>query len=131
VDLHDIVSMLSEVFTIVGLLVGIPLYIAGVSMRGFGNRWVQTDGVIAQSARGPVIRWFDTDGEVHEALADSHEAANLSTGDDIPVWFRPHTPSRGRTHPPDHDGKALRLTGLILIGVGAGAAVLGIVLLFL
>jgi hypothetical protein len=130
VDLHDIVSMLSEIFTIVGLLAGIPLYIAGLSMRGFGGRWVQTDGVIAQTARGPVIRWFDTDGEVHEALADSEEATGLDTGDDIPVWFRPHTPSRGRTHPPDHDGKALRLTGLILIGVGVGSAIFGIVLLF-
>jgi hypothetical protein len=131
VDLHDIVSMLTEIFTIVGLLGGIPLYIAGVSMRGFGGRWAETDGVIAQSARGPVIRWFDTDGDVHEAPADSPESAGLSTGDDIRVWFRPHTPSRGRTHPPEHDGKALRLTGLVLIGVGAGSAVLGIVLLFI
>jgi hypothetical protein len=130
VDLHDIVSMLSEIFTIVGLLVGIPLYIAGLSMRGFGGRWVETDGVIAQTAQGPVIRWFDTTGEVHEALADSHESVSLAPGDDITVWFRSHAPERCRTHSPDHDGKALRLTGLILICIGAGSAILGIVLLF-
>jgi hypothetical protein len=130
VDLHDIVSMLSEVFTIVGLLVGIPLYIAGLSMRGFGGRWIETDGVIAQTQQGPVIRWFDSTGEVHEALADSHESVALVPGDDITVWFRSHAPARCRTHSPDHDGKALRLTGLILIGIGAGSAILGIILLF-
>lgn len=129
-DLHDIVSMLSEIFTIVGLLVGLPLYITGLSMRGFGSRWVQTDGVIAQTSQGPVIRWFDSTGEVHEALADSHESVSLEPGDDITVWFRPRSPERCRTHSPDHDGKALRLTGLILLGIGVGSAVLGIVLLF-
>ena len=58
VDLHDIVSMLSEIFTIVGLLVGIPLYIVGLSVRGFGGRWVQTDGVMRPRHRAghPLVR---------------------------------------------------------------------------
>jgi hypothetical protein len=130
VELHDIVSMLSEIFTIVGLLVGLPLYLVGLSMRGFGGRWVKTDGVIAESAQGSVIRWFDTTGEVHEALADSPESNSLEPGSDVPVWFRAHVPSRGRTHTPEQDGKALRLAGLILLAVGVGSAILGLVLLF-
>jgi hypothetical protein len=130
VDLHDLVSLLSEIFSFVGFLVGIPLYIAGLSVRGFGGRWVQTDGVIAQTAQGPVIRWFDGEGDVHEAHADTHETVGLRPGDDITVWFSRRAPSRCRTHSPDHDGKALRLTGLILIGVAVAAAILGVVLLF-
>jgi hypothetical protein len=130
VDLHDIVSILSEIFSIVGLLVGIPLYLVGLSVRGFGHRWVQTDGVVAATSAGPVIRWFDSTGEVHEALADSHETAHLNPGDDVTLWFNARSPERCRTHSPDHDGKALRLTGLILAGIGAGSAILGIVLLF-
>lgn len=129
-NVHDIVSLLSEIFSIVGLLVGIPLYIVGWSMRGFGGRWVQTDGVVAAAGTGRVIRWFDQAGEVHEAPADSHETAHLDAGDDVTVWFNARAPERSRTHTPDHDGKALRLTGLILIGVGLGSAVLGVVLLF-
>ena len=126
----DIVSMLTELFTIVGLLVGLPLYLVGLSVRGFGGRWVKTDGVIAKTAQGSVIRWFDTTGEVHEALADSPESTDLEPGSDIPVWFRAHFPSRGRTHPPDQDGRALRLAGLILLAVGVGSAILVIVLVF-
>lgn len=124
------VSLLSEIFSIVGLLVGIPLYIAGLSVRGFGGRWLTTDGVVAQGRTGTVIRWFDGDGDVHEAPADNHETAGLQPGDDIPVWFHRRDPSRCRTHSPDHDGKALRLTGLILIVIGLGSAILGVVLLF-
>ena len=129
-DLHAIISMLTEIFTIVGLLVGLPLYIAGLSVRGFGGRWVQTDGVVAATASGPVIRWFDSTGEVHEALADSHETVHLDPGDDVTVWFSARSPERCRTHSPDHDGKALRLTGLILLALGVASAILGIVLLF-
>lgn len=129
-DLHDLISLLSEIFSIVGLLVGIPLYIAGLSMRGFGGRWVQTDGVIAQASQGPVIRWFDGEGDVHEARADTHETDGLRPGDDITVWFLGRAPHRCRTHSPDHDGKALRLTGLILLAVGIASAILGVVLLF-
>ena len=126
-DLHDIISLLSEIFTIVGLLIGVPLYIIGLSVRGFGHRWVQADGVVAA---GPVIRWFDSTGEVHEARADSHETVHLEPGDDVTLWFNARSPERCRTHSPDHDGKALRLTGLILIGLGVGSAILGIILLF-
>ncbi|WP_241983727.1 MULTISPECIES: DUF3592 domain-containing protein [unclassified Cryobacterium] len=129
-DLHDIVSMLSEIFTIVGLLVGVPLYIIGLSVRGFGGRWVEADGVVAATTSGPVIRWFDTTGEVHEARADSHETVHLEPGDDVTLWFNARAPERCRTHSPDHDGKAWRLTGLILTSLGLGSAVLGIVLLF-
>lgn len=47
------------------------------------------------------------------------------------VWFSPRSPWRVRTHAPELDGRALRVTGLVLIGIGALAAVAGIVLLFL
>ena len=129
-DLHDIISLLSEIFTIVGLLIGVPLYTIGLSVRGFGHRWVQADGVVAATKTGSVIRWFDTTGEVHEARADSHETAHLEPGDDVTLWFNARAPERCRTHSPDHDGKALRLTGLSLIGLGVGSAILGIILLF-
>jgi hypothetical protein len=131
VDFHEIISLVSEILTLIGLVLGIPLYIAGLSMRGFGGRWVEADGVIAASAAGPVIRWFDETGEVHEAHADTHETHHLEPGDDVTVWFLAHSPDRCRTHSPDHDGKALRLIGLILLGTGVGAGILGIVLLFI
>lgn len=131
-DAHAIAGLLSEILTIVGLLAGAGLFLAGLAVRSSSGRWVRTEGVIASagSGSGTVIRWFDGTGEVHEMPATTHETALLEPGDDVPVWFRPRSPSPCRTHTPDDDGKALRLTGLILLATGAAAAVLGVVLIF-
>ncbi|TFC90752.1 sortase [Cryobacterium sinapicolor] len=129
-DVYSLASLLSEVLTLVGLVVGGALFAAGLVARGVKGRWVLTDGVIASSRAGTVIRWFDRDGEVHECPANTHETHGLAPGDDVPVWFSLRTPSRCRTHTPEVEGRALRLTGLILLGIGAASGVLGIVLLF-
>lgn len=129
-DTHAIAGLLSEILTLVGLLGGGGLFLAGLAARHIRGRWVRTEGVIASAGPGTVIRWFDGIGEVHESPAATHETARLEPGDDVPVWFRPRSPSLCRTHAPDHDGKALRLTGLILLAIGAASAVLGVVLIF-
>lgn len=126
----SLVSLLSEVLTLVGLVVGGVLFAAGLVVRGVKGRWMLTDGVIASSPAGTVIRWFDRDGDVHECPATTHETHRLAPGEDVPVWFNLRTPSRCRTHTPEAEGRALRLTGLILLGIGAASGVLGIVLLF-
>jgi len=129
-DALSLVSLLSEVLTLVGLVVGGVLFAAGLVVRGVKGRWLLTDGVIASSPAGTVIRWFDRDGDVHECPANTHETHRLAPGEDVPVWFNLRTPSRCRTHTPEAEGRALRLTGLILLGIGAASGVLGIVLLF-
>ncbi|TFC49552.1 sortase [Cryobacterium sp. TMT1-21] len=130
-DAQSLAALISEVLTLVGLVVGAALFAAGLFVRGIKGRWLQTDGVIASSASGTVIRWFDTHGEVHERPADTHETHRLPPGEDVPLWFNARTPSRCRTHTPESEGKALRLTGLVLLIVGAASGVLGIVLMFL
>lgn len=154
-DAHAVVSLLSEVLAWVGLPLGAALYIAGLSVRGFGWRWVHTDAVIAAhpparaatrpaaqplgqpaaasaSASPPVhiVRWFDRHGDVHEMPADTEETHALAPGDDVSVWFNSRRPENCRTHSPELDGKGLRLIGLVLLGTGFVATVLGFVLMF-
>ena len=123
-------GILSEILTLVGLIVGAVLYFIGLSVRGISGRWTRTSAVIAASGEGTVIRWFDDFGDVHERPADTHESHHLVPGDDLRVWFRNRAPERCRTHDPDLDGKGLRLIGLVLLGIGALAGVAGIVLMF-
>ncbi|ALD12398.1 DUF3592 domain-containing protein [Clavibacter capsici] len=131
-------SLIIEFLTWIALIPGIALYVAGVSVRVLGRRWTATEGLVAEvpagagSAGGPVrvLRWFDADGEVHEASADAPETRDLPAGSDVRVWFSPRSPWRVRTHAPELDGRALRITGLVLIGIGAAAAVAGIAILF-
>ncbi|WP_241979897.1 DUF3592 domain-containing protein [Cryobacterium glaciale] len=132
----DFAGIVSEILTLVGLVIGALLYMVGLSVRGISGRWTRTTAVIAASgtsAAGPatVIRWFDGDGDVHECPAETHETHHLVPGDDVRVWFRNRDPERCRTHDPELDGKGLRLIGLVLLGIGVLAAVAGIVLMFL
>ena len=130
-------SLIIEFLTWIALVPGILLYVAGVSVRVVGRRWTATEGLVADGPAGAdgassrVLRWFDHEGDVHEAQADAPETRDLPVGSDVRVWFSPRAPWRVRTHAPELDGRALRVTGLVLIGIGALAAVAGIVLLFL
>jgi hypothetical protein len=113
-------SLIAEFLTWIALVPGVVLYVADGSAGA---------GASAPPAR--VLRWFDDDGEVHEAPADTAETRDLAAGSDVRVWFSPRTPWRVRTHAPELDGRALRITGLVLIGIGAVAGIAGIALLFL
>ncbi len=129
-DTLALTSLISEVLSIVGLVLGVTLYLAGMFVRGIQGGWIHADGVIAASGTGTVIRWFDRDGEVHECPATTQETRELPAGEDVPVWFNSRTPSRCHTHAPEAAGRALRLTGLILLGTAVAAAVVGLVLMF-
>ena len=131
VNALDFIGIISEILTLVGLIIGTTLYIVGLSVRGISGRWTRTSAVIAASGAATVIRWFDDLGDVHECPADTHETHHLVPGDDVCVWFRNRHPERCRTHDPDLDGKGLRLIGLVLLGIGVVAGVAGIVLMFL
>ena len=131
VNALDFIGIISEILTLVGLIIGTTLYIVGLSVRGISGRWTRTSAVIAASGPATVIRWFDDLGDVHECPADTHETHHLVPGDDVRVWFRNRYPERCRTHDPDLDGKGLRLIGLVLLGIGVVAGVTGIVLMFL
>ncbi|WP_241990852.1 DUF3592 domain-containing protein [Cryobacterium gelidum] len=131
VNALDFIGIISEILTLVGLIIGTTLYIVGLSVRGISGRWTRTSAVIAASGAATVIRWFDDLGDVHECPADTHETHHLVPGDDVRVWFRNRHPERCRTHDPDLDGKGLRLIGLVLLGIGVVAGVAGIVLMFL
>ena len=131
VNAHDFIGIISEILTLVGLIIGTTLYIVGLSVRGISGRWTRTSAVIAASGPATVIRWFDDLGDVHECPADTHETHHLVPGDDVRVWCRNRYPERCRTHDPDLDGKGLRLIGLVLLGIGVVAGVTGIVLMFL
>jgi len=131
VDPLSFLGILTEILTVVGLLIGATLFIVGLAVRGFSGQWVKTDAVISASSAGTVIRWFDNVGDVHEGEATTPETHHLSPGSDVVLWFRRRSPERCRTHDPELDGKGLRLTGIVLLGLGVVAGIIGIVLMFL
>lgn len=129
-DPFDAVGLIAEAFTWVGFSLGALLFLFGLIPLALSKRWVQTEGVVvAGPPTGETYRWIDNDGEVQEAIAD--DMLPREPGDELTVYFDSWRPWRGRLDSPEHDGRALRVAGLILLGVGVFSVVVSIVLMFI
>jgi len=125
------VSLITELFTWIGLAAGAVLLVVGLIRGAFFRGWTETLGVVVVDAAGNrVYRWLGDDGVLYEAPAIEDETQVLEPGDDVTVYVNPRDPSVGRTDDPTHEGRALRTTGWILLGLGIVAVVVQFVLLF-
>ncbi len=125
------VSLIIELFSWIGLAAGAVLLVVGLVRGAFFRGWTKTLGVVVVDDGGNrMYRWLGDDGSLYEAPAIEDETQVLEPGDDVTVYVNPRDPSVGRTDNPLHEGRALRTTGWILLGLGIVAVVLQFVLLF-
>ena len=130
-DPIDAVSLITEVLSWIGVVTGIVLVVAGFVRRAVFSGWQQTLGVVVIDGRGErVYRWLGDDGVLYEAPANDDETQVLEPGDDVTVYVNPRDPSVGRVDDPSHEGRALRTTGWILLGLGVVSIVVQFALLF-
>lgn len=131
-DPFDAVSLIAEAFTWVGFSVGALLFLLGLIPLALSKRWVKTEGVVvAGPPATDTYRWIDNDGEVQESVADDERLPPREPGDEVTVYFDSWRPWKGRLDSPQNDGKALRVAGVILLGIGALSVVVSLVMLFL
>jgi hypothetical protein len=122
-----------ELITWVTLIPGIGLLTAGFAQRSFASKYEETWGVVIPSPAGtayPWFRWMDLDRELQSAPVPPGADEGLAPGDEIKVYMDMRRPDRGRLDPPSADGRVLRLTGWVLIGVGAAAGIVQVIALF-
>ena len=131
-DALSVVSPVVELFGWFGFVVGTPFVLAGTLMRASARRWEETVGVVIPPpgwAHAATARWMDSSGELHETeFADLPIDTPVET--ELTVHYDPVRPSRPRLDPPHEDGRALRIVGRVLLGVGAVCALASIGLLF-
>ena len=134
----DVLALILELLTWVGLVPGVILLAAGYLRLVYSARFEKTWGVVIASPTGsgrPFIRWMDRGRELRTAPIPEgdldHEGKSLAVGDEVPVYFDRRKPERGRLDNPTGDGRLLRVLGWVLSGIGAGAAVVQLILLFL
>jgi hypothetical protein len=127
-DPLTIASLIAEVLTSLGLIVGGISLGFGMALRAWSRRWIAAEGLIVRMGEDLVVRWYDAAGEIQESSL--HDDGGLEPGD-VPLWFHARNPARLRLDSPDHDGKALRIIGLTMLTVGLIAGIAGIVFLFL
>ncbi|GAA2231840.1 DUF3592 domain-containing protein [Herbiconiux moechotypicola] len=130
-DPIDAISLIVEVFSWIGVAAGALLVVVGYIRKAVFHGWRETLGVVVVDGRGDLVyRWLGDDGVLYEAPSIDDETQVLEPGDDVTVYVNPRDPSVGRVEDPRHEGRALRMTGWILLGLGVGAVVLQLVLLF-
>lgn len=120
-SLGSITELLSWVGLSAGLLVG-TLWLVGRLMRGL---WVETDAVIVPGERGPMLRWLGGDGAMNERPLEHWERDELGDADHCRVVARFDRARLASAPPPE---RALGILAVVLLGVGALALALQLVL---
>lgn len=124
-----LVEVLAEVFTWVGLGLGGLCFITLLIVQVSGGRWVETDVITIGEVGQERLRWMSADG-LHERLLDSGEAESLRHHPEHRLFYSRRDPSRIRFDAVGHGEKTLRLLSWLLLGIGAVALVVSIVLIF-
>ncbi len=119
-----------EIFSWVGLGVGVLLAFAAVIMLLADGTWLPARAVVERVGDHRVVRWFDEHGGVNEAPLSPHDDAKIGTADMADIFYR-----RGRSHRMrlTRAWPAVRFVALLAAGVGAMglvAATISIILLF-
>jgi hypothetical protein len=129
-DPVDALGLITELFGWIGVGLGAVLLVVGFVRGAFYRNWPETLGVVVLDDRGVLVyRWMGEDGVLYEAPCDDDESHSPEPGDDVTVYVNPRDPAIGRIDDPSHEGRALRTTGWILLGLGVAAVVLQFVIL--
>jgi hypothetical protein len=132
-DAIDRASLIVEAFSWIGLAAGVLLLVLGYVRKAMHRGWKKALGVAVLDANGDLAyRWLGDDGVIYDAPVEHGDEAGIpEPGDDITVYVNPRDPSVGRIDDPAHEGRALRITGWILLAVGVLSAATGVILLFI
>ncbi|MFS0794574.1 hypothetical protein [Microbacterium sp. 1P10AE] len=128
--MSNVVDIVIELFTWVGLGAGILLAIAALILYVADGTWVPVRAVVEDVDDHRVVRWFDEHGGVNEAPLSPHDDARIGAADMADVYARRGSRHRMRLTP---SSPLVRFVGLLAIGVlslGALAFALSVVLLF-
>ncbi|MCU1406196.1 MAG: hypothetical protein JWQ43_2499 [Glaciihabitans sp.] len=129
-NVHDLVGNLAELFTWIGLSLGVVLFLVVLVMRIARGGWVETDAVVVDDFGTPQLRWMTTEGELHTRHLDAEENDAITDPDELHVHYNKHAPQHVRFEAAGHGEKVVRALAFILTGIGALAAVVSLVLLF-
>jgi hypothetical protein len=127
----EFVGVLAEVFTWVGLVLGGFCLFSLLVVRAFGGRWVETDAVAVEGDRAGEmrLRWM-SEGGLHERSVSQDEHDRMAGPDGVRLFYNVRDPGRARFDAVGHGEKTLRLLAWLLLGLGALALVVSIVLIF-
>jgi hypothetical protein len=130
VSFLDILAIIVEVLSWVGLGIGVPVFIAALILRAADGRWHEVDiGIVEGTSSGvpALVRWFASD-ELHERELTPEELASIDDPDSATAY----ADSSGRLRFERHSAptRVFWVLSLALLGVGVVALAASLILMF-
>ncbi|MBM3716420.1 MULTISPECIES: hypothetical protein [Microbacterium] len=119
-----------EIFSWVGLGVGLLLALVALILFLADGTWVPARAVVEQMDGHRVVRWFDENGGVNEAPLSPHDEAKVGSADMVDIFHRRGSVHRMRLTQKSPLVRFVALLAAGVLGLGVLAFVLSIVLLF-
>jgi hypothetical protein len=129
VTILEIIGLMAEVFTWVGLGLGAVCLLVLLLVRTFGGRWIEADGLAVTESGETRLRWMSLQG-LHERLLDpaDHHVTDPAA---IRLFYSQRNPSRIRFDAVGHGERTMRLLTWLLLGLGLLALVVSTILIFI
>jgi hypothetical protein len=124
------VDALTEIFSWVGIGLGILLAVIALIMHLVDGTWTQTRAVVETSPTGRLVRWFDEAGGVGEAHLTHEQEHRLGDVEMADIYVRAGTRNRMRLTKGSPAVRAVTLLAVGLLALGVIAMVVSLVLLF-
>lgn len=117
------VGLLAEILTIVAFPTGLILLIIAVLIRAIRGGWFEVEALVD----GSELRWLGVDGAFYRQELTADELTSLRQDELRTVFCRTSSPFRAHLERVAHDEKALRMLGIVFLGVGVAAVIMSIV----
>jgi hypothetical protein len=119
----EAVAMVGELFSWLGLAVGVPMLLLGMLLRSTEKAFVPTPIVVVDRDGAPVARWFNGE-HLHERALRGDERSLLAGRARGTAFVHRHHPGRMRLDKSSPATGIVLLVAGILLGTGAlGSAV--------
>ena len=124
---HDALGLIAELFSWIGLGVGLLFLGAWGVVALARTAWVATDAVVLDD--GFTARWLTEEGELHERRLEAWELHDVDDPEQVAVLYRRYSPDRMRLASANHGGRTLGILAIVFLGVGAVALIGSVVLM--
>lgn len=119
----DRVGEIAEVFTWLGLLMGILVLLLGLVVRLLEGSWLTAEAGVEEIDGDLQMTWTADDGEVYRRFLDPDERDAVGAVRPVTVHYRRGRPLHAHLDKRTHASRVLVLLGAILTGVGVIALV--------
>lgn len=126
--MHDVLGLMAELFTWIGLGVGALFATIWFAMRQARKLWTETDAVIVGTGHDALLRWVDDEGTMQQRPLEAWELEDLKGADHCRVVHRRH---RARLLDAPHPERSLGILAIVFLGLGMLAVAVSLALLLL